>query len=104
MLQATIPDRTRFENRTPTPSNLLLDTLLNRLVLDNIIPYLPVGSLLNLASTNRDFRSLVYDSPGVFRYLDLSRIKAAQFDIEGIDRGGQVWRNVQLDENLSEDE
>lgn len=104
MLQATVVDRTRFETESPVPTNPLLQTLLNRLVLDNIIPYLPVYSLLSLASTSRDFRSLVYESPGVFRHLDLSKVKTAQFDIDGIDHGGQVWRNVQLDENLTEDE
>jgi len=104
MLQATLVDRTRFQTEPPAPTNLLLQTLLNRLVLDNIIPYLPVHSLLNLASTNREFRSLVYESPGVFRHLDLTRVKTAQFDVDNIDHGGQVWRNVQLDENLTEDD
>lgn len=104
MLQATVVDRTRFESESPAPTNPLLETLLNRLVLDNIIPYVPISSLLSLASTSRDFRSLVYESPGVFRHLDLTRVKSAQFDIDGIDHGGQVWRNVQLDENLTEDE
>lgn len=104
MLQATLVDRTRFQTESPAPKNFLLQTLLNRLVLDNIIPYLPIHSLLNLASTNRDFRSLVYESPGVFRHLDLTRVKTAQFDVDNIDHGGQVWRNVQLDESLTEDE
>lgn len=103
MLRSAIPDRTRFDQGT-TKSDPLLDALFNRLVLENIVSYLPVSALLSLAAANRDFRSLVYDSPGVFRHLDLSSIKAAQFDIEGIDRGGQIWRNAQLDENLSEDE
>jgi arginine decarboxylase-like protein len=105
MLETTIPDRTRFETESSIPANnSLLTTLLNRLVLDNIIPYLPISSLLSLASTNREFRSLVCDSPGVFRHLDLTRVKTAQFDIDAIDHGGEVWRNVQVDENLTEDE
>ncbi|KAF4122221.1 hypothetical protein GMORB2_7814 [Geosmithia morbida] len=108
MLQSAIPDRPRFDkgNNTSTPasSNPLLDTLFNRLVLEDIVSYLPISALLNLAATNRDFRGLVYESPGIFRHLDLSTTKAAQFEIEGIDRGGQVWRNVQLDEYLSEDD
>ncbi|KAI7778774.1 hypothetical protein LA080_001641 [Diaporthe eres] len=31
-------------------------------------------------------------------------VKSAQFDIDPIDQGGEVWRNVQLDENLTEDD
>jgi len=109
MVLATDDTRTRFETETEDPAtpNLhpLLGILLNRLVLDNIVPFLPILSLLNLSATSREFRSLVYDSPGVFRYLDLSNAKRAQLnDVDGIDHGGQVWRNVQLDENLTEDD
>jgi hypothetical protein len=47
---------------------------------------------------------LIYETPQVFRYLDLRPVKSARFDIAGIDHGGETWRNVQLDENLTEDE
>lgn len=36
--------------------------------------------------------------------MDLTKAKLAQFDIPAIDHGGEVWRNVQLDENVTEDE
>lgn len=104
MLEAVDDHPTRFETETSNPVNLLFQTLLNRLVLDNIIPHLPISSLLKLASTSQDFRGLIYESPGVFRHLDLAQVKAAQFDVDEIDHGGQVWRNVQVDENLTEDE
>lgn len=116
MIPTTLVDRTRFDTDTEPdiyqsttveePSSLL-DILLNPLLLDNVVPYLSVSSLLCLAATSQAFRGLVYNSSGVFRHLDLTKVKTAQLDIDGIDgidRGGQVWRNVQLDENLTEDE
>lgn len=82
----------------------LFDTLHNSLVLSNVAPYLPIASLLRLGAVSRSFRALVHTTPGVFRHLDLTHVKTAQFDIDQIDHGGEVWRNVQLDENLTEDE
>ncbi|PNY25174.1 Uncharacterized protein TCAP_04878 [Tolypocladium capitatum] len=102
MSQATVNGQTREELETSSPS--LFDILHNSLVLRNTVPYLPVSSLLSLAATDRTFRALIFGTPGVFRHLDLTRIKNAQFDIDAIDRGGEVWRNVQLDENLTEDD
>lgn len=84
------------------PALLLL--LSNPLILCHTTPYLPVADTLSLAATSKAFRYLLYQTPQVFRYLDLSTTKSAQFDIEGIDHGGETWRNVQLDENLTEDE
>lgn len=82
----------------------LLHLLSNSLVLDQTVPYLPVSSLLALGATSRSFKELVHCTPNVFRHLDLSNVKSAQFDIANIDNGGEVWRNVQLDENVTEDE
>lgn len=82
----------------------LLHLLSNQLVLSQTIPYLPVASIVNLAASSRTFWALIYGSPRVFRHLDLTQVQAAQFDIEPIDQGGETWRNVQLDENLTEDE
>ncbi|KAJ1324778.1 proprotein convertase subtilisin/kexin type 5 [Microdochium nivale] len=56
----------------------LLTLLANSLVLHQIVPYLPVSSLLRLASTSSSFRSLVHQSHGVFRHLDLATVKRAQ--------------------------
>lgn len=82
----------------------LLQLLSNTLVLNQTTPHLPASSLLALGSTSKEFRDLVHNTPNVFRYLDLTKIKLAQFDIPAIDHGGEVWRNVQLDENVTEDE
>ncbi|KAI0401082.1 hypothetical protein F4802DRAFT_581755 [Xylaria palmicola] len=85
---------------TPT----LLDLLSNTLVLYQTVPYLPLSAVLSLAATSRSLRHLLHGTPGVFRHLDLTQLTAAQFDIDGIDHGGEVWRNVQVDENLTEDD
>ena len=82
----------------------LLSLLSNTLVLYQTAPYLPPASLLALGAISKDFRHLIHDTPNVFRYLDLTRVKAAQSEIGSIDHGGEVWRNVQLDENVTEDE
>ncbi|KAF7559130.1 hypothetical protein G7046_g5023 [Stylonectria norvegica] len=101
MNQAIVHHRTRSEIQ-PTILTLL-DVLYNSLILTNTAPYLPVASLLNLAATSRDFRYLLYQTPGVFRHLDLSHVKTAQFNIAKAERG-DVWHNVQLDEILTEDD
>lgn len=78
--------------------------LSNPLLLCHTIDYLPVSATLNLAATSRAVRHYIYNTPSVFRRLDLSPVKSAQFDIDPIDQGGQTWRNVQLDEHVTEDE
>lgn len=82
----------------------VVDLLGNSLVLAHIVPYLPPSSIVKLAALNSETRTILSHAPGVYRHLDLSTIKAAQFEIAQIDHGGEVWRNVQLDENLTEDE
>ena len=82
----------------------LLHLLSNSLVLDQTVPYLPVSSLLALGATSKSFKDLVHRTPHVFRYVHLSNVKSAQFEIPNIDNGGNSWRNVQLDENVTEDE
>ncbi|KAK0616806.1 hypothetical protein B0T14DRAFT_434277 [Immersiella caudata] len=82
----------------------LLHLLANSLVLSHTTPYLSCYDILNLAATSRAFRFLVYQTPQVFRRLELSNVRTAQFDIDGIDRGGESWRNNQVDENLTEDD
>ncbi|KAH6617211.1 hypothetical protein F5144DRAFT_385974 [Chaetomium tenue] len=82
----------------------LLQLLANSLVLSQTAPYLSCYDVLNLAATARAFRFLVYHTPNVFRRLELGNVKTAQFDTHAVDRGGETWRNVQLDENLTEDD
>lgn len=82
----------------------LLALLSNSLVLCHVADVLPVSAVLSLSATSRGIRALLYHCPGVFRRLDLRPVKALQFDISRIDQGGERWRNVQLDENVTEDE
>lgn len=82
----------------------LLDLLSNHLVLQHTAPYLSARDRLALGATCKDFHQLVNLSHGVFRYLDLTRVTTAQFDIAPVDNGGEVWRNVQVDENVTEDD
>lgn len=82
----------------------LLDLLSNSLLLRETTPFLPISTLLNLAATSKALHNLLYKTPGVFRHVDITSIKSAHFDVAGIDHGGEIWRNVQLDENLTEDE
>lgn len=81
----------------------LLELLSNSLILHQTCPYVPISGLLLLAATSKSFRSLVYDNPHVFRYLDLSPATAAAF-IPPLDTGGQVWRSQRMDEGLTEEE
>lgn len=46
--------------------------LANHLILLEVCPVLPVSALLALAATSRSFSRLIYNTPGVFRYLKLS--------------------------------
>ena len=82
----------------------LLELLSCTLILYQTAPYVPVASVLALGATSKDFRDLIHNTPDVFRYLDLTQIKSAQSRVGSVDRGGEVWRNVQLDENVTEDE
>lgn len=82
----------------------LLQLLSNSLILCHTVPYLHVADILALAATSRAFRWLIYGTPQVFRRINLTPFKSAQFDIQAIDHGGETWRNGQVDENLTEDD
>ncbi|RAL62548.1 hypothetical protein DID88_005113 [Monilinia fructigena] len=82
-------------NRLPSS---LLHLLSNTLILYHTVPYLPVSSLSALGATSRSFKEIIYETPHVFRYLNLSDVKSAK------PKDGELWRNAQLDENLTEDE
>lgn len=82
----------------------LLALLSNPLILLETLQWLPVFSVLDLGATSKSYRNLIYETPHVFRSLDLSPFKIAQCEVTQIDHGGETWRNVQLDENLTEDE
>lgn len=82
----------------------LLELLSYTLILYQTTPYIPVENLFSLGATSKDFRALIHKTRDVFRHLDLTQVKSAQSQIGSIDHGGEVWRNVQLDENVTEDE
>lgn len=94
-----------FESQDTTDSlTSLLQLLSNTLILYQTTPYLPISSLLALGATSKSFKGLIHETPHVFRYLKLSDVASARAGIGSIDNGGQSWRNVQLDENVTEDE
>ncbi|KAL2063174.1 hypothetical protein VTL71DRAFT_6246 [Oculimacula yallundae] len=99
-MEDTVQDLTT-NSHLPTT---LLQLLSTSLVLSQTTPYLPPSSLLALGATSKSFRSLFRNTPTVYRHLDLTKVKSAQFEIAAIDHGGEVWRNVQLDENVTEDD
>ncbi|KAJ6789524.1 hypothetical protein PWT90_03105 [Aphanocladium album] len=82
----------------------LLDIFHNTLILSHIVAYLPPSSITKLTATNRALRETITHTPGVYRHLDLTTVKRVHADLGAIDNGGEIWRNAQLDENLTEDE
>ncbi|KAH0564826.1 hypothetical protein GP486_001786 [Trichoglossum hirsutum] len=55
-----------------TVSTTLLDLLSNTLILHRTSPYLSISALSSLAATSTAFQNLVYNTPLVFRHLDLT--------------------------------
>jgi hypothetical protein len=85
----------------------LLHLLSNTLILYQTVPYLPIGSLLNLGATSKSFQRLVRLTPGVFRYVDLTNFKSAKYSQYGptpVHNVGQFWCNIRMEENITEDE
>lgn len=85
----------------------LLELLSNTLVLDQTLPYLPLPTILRIAALSKAFKRLIYETPRVFRYLDLSRCRGAYVapSLKVIDSGRQNgWRQGMDEENLTEDE
>ncbi|KAI6776028.1 hypothetical protein HG530_002786 [Fusarium avenaceum] len=107
MSQVIVHHHTRAEITQIEPKGLtLFDTLYNSLILRHTLPYLPVSGLLNLAATCRDIRYLLHETPGVFRHLDLTRVKTAHCKEaqKESERNLAVWHNVQLSDYLTEDD
>ncbi|KAL4923255.1 uncharacterized protein BDV17DRAFT_247106 [Aspergillus undulatus] len=89
---------------SPKPTSLEY-TLGNNLILDHLVPYLSAGSILALSATSRYMRTLILETPYVFRHLDLSNCRGAQLADQGpIDPGGEPWGTERMDESLTEDE
>ncbi|KAF5024359.1 hypothetical protein F66182_3546 [Fusarium sp. NRRL 66182] len=107
MSQASVDHHTRAEITQIQYKGLtLFDALYNSLVLRHTLPYLPVSGLLNLAATCRHLRSLLHETPGVFRHLDLTRVKTAHCEStrKEPERNLAVWHNVHLSDYLTEDD
>ena len=86
----------------PLPSTLI-DLLNTSLLLQQLAPYLAIGSLLSLSRTCKAARAAVH-SAEAFRYLDLSTTKATTVPGFPIDVGGTNWRAERMDESVTEDE
>ena len=86
------------------PSSSFLDLLSNSLVLKQLSPYLSISSALALTATCKSARSILYDAPDTFRYLDLSPVKSAVVPDVAIDHGGINWRSQRMDESLTPSE
>ncbi|KAG7411549.1 hypothetical protein Forpi1262_v017349 [Fusarium oxysporum f. sp. raphani] len=107
MSQVIVDHQTRAEiTQIQTKGLTLFDTLYNSLVLRHTLPYLPVSGLLNLAATCRDIRYLLHETPGVFRHIDLTRVKTAHCEgaHKETERNLAVWHNVTLSDYLTEDD
>ena len=80
----------------------LVHALSNNLILDHMAPYLSVSSLLALTSTSRFLRSMILETPYVFRHLDLTRCHGAQ--TPGVVLPGTMNETLNDNESLTEDE
>ncbi|KZZ95471.1 hypothetical protein AAL_04702 [Moelleriella libera RCEF 2490] len=98
MSSAPVQAQPRQESETTSIS--LFDVLHNSLILCHVAPYLPIHSLLQLASASKDVRSLVFNTPGVFRHLDLTQVQRSLLNITASDLGPEAWRNSQIDGNI----
>src|SRR6201999_3123064 len=90
----------------PQPASLQ-GALSNPIILDGVLPYLPFTTIYSLARTSRGIRDLLFTTPSVFRYVDLSKCRGANISpqlLGSIDPGGNIWRAERMDENLTEDE
>ena len=60
----------------------LLDLLSNDLILCHSAPYIGTQSLLSLAATSKAYQSLIYDTPHVFRHVDLHQCRKLGWDAQ----------------------
>ncbi|PHH64479.1 hypothetical protein CDD81_4554 [Ophiocordyceps australis] len=93
MRQASSIHADTHQELEPVPASLF-DLLHNSLILLNTVPHLSISSILNLAATDHAFRALIYHTPGVFRHVNLTRVRRAQLNGCSHDH----------DETLTEDE
>ena len=75
---STEPEKQETTPSSSSSSLTLLDVLSNPIILDAVAPILLISGVLNLAATSRAFRDLISANPSVYRYLDLSNVRAAR--------------------------
>lgn len=98
------PQKENPPTKTP-PRASLEGVLTNTLILDHLMPLLSVSSIMALTATSKTLRSLIRETPYVFRHLDLTTCRGADVpDIGPIDVGGEVWRSERMDESITEEE
>ncbi|KAL6718500.1 hypothetical protein ACLMJK_004592 [Lecanora helva] len=61
-----------MESQSSLVPRTLLNLLHNSLILNQISPYLGITNLFALAAASKSFKLLIYGTPGVFRYTNLS--------------------------------
>lgn len=89
----------------PKSPTTVVDLLANNVVLHHLVPLLSISSLVSLASATKTARSIIMETPYVFRHLDLSTCRVAQIPERlPIDAGGEHWRSERMDESVTEDE
>lgn len=89
----------------PSKPASLTDVLSNSLILDHMAPYLSVSGLFSLASTCRTLRSVIMETPYVFRRLDLSQCRGAQLQkSSAVHCRTEALGNELVDESLTEDQ
>lgn len=81
----------------------LYDLLHNSLILTSIVPHLSLCSIFSLAQTSRAFHSLAYQTPGVFRHLDLTKVPSAAPGLAELSHRTGHWRATEHDQ-VTEDE
>lgn len=84
----------------------LLELLGTVLVLRHLSPYLGIRSLFSLAATSKRFKRLVFDTPGVFQYVDLSPLKARLDFLRETGRSAEqlnifAWKDETTDESYA---
>lgn len=82
----------------------LIDVLSVSIILRQLAPYVPVKGVLALSATCKTLREIINSQSDAWRYLDLTKIRAAQIDSSPIDVGGISWRAERMDESLTEDD
>lgn len=102
----TVPPPQKEDPPKRTPHRASLEGVLtNTLILDHLMPLLTVSSIMALTATSKTLRSLIRETPYVFRHLDLTTCRGADVpDIAPIDVGGEVWRSERMDESITEEE